>query len=604
MALRRDLSPHSRRANTRLTLVLVIVVVLALNPLAIVLLKRCTSWGWCLPDGTRSRSLLSSPRYAVLIIEPFKLSDFICNGSCAVEQTETAESLRIGTQAAEKTLQWALNNDLCKMYVKVAEEGCFREGDGQIHSSWCSLLELPRLDAFCGGIDGVFIVNVSAGYALPHASLPLAALQDRNNTGIFFDGISGAQFVKMDKNRGCNLFASASRKALRSPLLQFWEEHPWMGKRRDFSGAFSPMNYNSYLKHKTSVQPILRFWSQNHCHPGARWEHPSPVRFTQLAHARNQSLKLQARVARDPLRRPCAVVFYVLEGEEKREKKFFKLLSALGTALRKAKAAAPQCDVVVAAAPLESWNSEVRARALNATVEKTSGVEFRTPETVQQEDFSSRALRIMRKGQNCCGWTEYQKLGAWNLVEYKSVLVLDSDVRLDADLDEVFSNEEYDFLATPDPVCALNGGFLWLRPSRTVFEEMRQAVRDFEYSFKSGWNNSGTLLPKLPLFEVSGPFRRIRRNTMPYAIAEETNQGFLFWFFFIRPQTGGQQRRAGMLDQCVYNFNMQRGAIRYLCSETAKGDRFTVRACHKGCSRHGNIYSLSALKFDPELAYT
>ena len=595
------LSLSSRGARyLSLRTVLIVVGVLALNPLAVLILDLFVS---LLDDSARPDFYtialrrfglpVEQPRVAVLVVESMVLSDFICDGSCAVERSLSAAEVNQGSRAAEEVLQWAEREGMCTLYVKIAVEGCISERYGHIHPSWCTLVEIPKLNASCDGIDAAFVVNVSAGVLSRASSVPLRSIL--TNRVSVFDNSTGAQVFFL-ADSPCKIFASAKKRTLRAPLFDFYLRNTTF-LRTDFAGAITLPTGSDLVKQRTRVPPNLRFWTRNFCNPRAHWEHPAPITYNELiASGTNGNL-----ASTTLLKKRCAVVFYVMEGEPERASKFMRLLEGLVDGVTLARKAAAQCDVVVAAAPLDSWADQDRAKALKDALARMDGAKFRTPETMLEEDFSERALGVLSDGQNCCGWTEYQKLGAWNLVEYASVLVLDSDVRLYTDLNEIFSNEEYDFLATPDAVCALNGGFLWLRPNRTTYRAMKKAVQRFDFSRRFGWGKSGPLLPVLPLFSLMrGPYRRMSRNTPPFAIAEETNQGFLFWFFFVQGQQGGAKYRAGMLDQCTYNFNMHRGVVRFLCSDYASNDHLKVRACHKGCARRSMSYSLSLLKFVSE----
>ena len=577
-----------------LRILFVVVVFLALNPLAVIILD-----GFASLFATSSRPEAyglspfakpgETPKVGVLVIESMVLDDFICDGQCAVEKSLSTAEVSQGSYAAEEVLQWAKREGMCSMYVKIAAEGCFSELYGSIHPTWCTLVELPKLNASCGGVEAVFVINVSAGVLSQPRSVPIQPIMEKGVS--VFDNATGAQVFQLTDSP-CNLFTSATKRSLRSPLFDYYLRSTTF-ERTDFNKAITRPVQGDLVKQETSISPILRFWTKNFCNRGALWEHPVPVTYRDLTKS-DRSLK-----AYTYLKKKCAVVFYVMEGEPERINKFLRLLDSLVTAVSRARNAAPQCDVVVAAAPLDTWTDQKRVTALKNVLGQMNEAIFRTPETIQERDFSERALRVLRDGQNCCGWTEYQKLGTWNLVEYDSVLVLDSDVKLYSDLNEVFSNVDYDFLATPDAVCALNGGFLWIRPNRTTYRAMKKAVQTFDFTRRFGWSKSGPLLPILPSFSrVGGPYRRMGHNTPPFAIAEETNQGFLFWFFFVQGQQGGARYRAGMLDQCVYNFNMQRGIVRFLCSDSATANgRLEVRACHKGCTKRSMLYSLSSLKF-------
>lgn len=309
--------------------------------------------------------------------------------------------------------------------------------------------------------------------------------------------------------------------------------------------------------------------------------------------------------------KPSAVVFYVLEGEASRGAKFAKVLLSLAQALEGAvrvygdEVSAGSLDVVVALAPDVDWELPERLAAVReAQARWPAGVKMRQPATVQRSDLSSAAVALLEAANNCCGWTEFQKLGAWNLLEYEAVLMLDADIRIYDKSLELLLAPTLDFVATPDAVTALNGGMLRFRPSAHTFEAMRRELSKFEYDASSGWAESGQLLPAVPNFFNKGEgnsFFRIFAGLSPAPLALETNQGFLFYFFFVLRAS----KSNALVDPCTYNFNIPKYALRYVCGRAARNggspspgaETFTVKLCHKGCRPGRPIFSLRELGF-------
>ncbi len=81
--------------------------------------------------------------------------------------------------------------------------------------------------------------------------------------------------------------------------------------------------------------------------------------------------------------------------------------------------------------------------------------------------------------KNCCSWREYFKLTAWTLVEFEAVILLDSDQLAIGDLSSAFLCAQGGagrLLYTSGPLSPLNAGFLALRTSYQLFQDMERVI--------------------------------------------------------------------------------------------------------------------------------
>jgi hypothetical protein len=102
--------------------------------------------------------------------------------------------------------------------------------------------------------------------------------------------------------------------------------------------------------------------------------------------------------------------------------------------------------------------------------------------------------RIDKSG--CCGASELIKLWSWTLLQYDRVVHMDVDTMLLGPLDELLDLEE-EFVYTLDPAMAtskrntpVQGGFLLLKPSMDVFENLVQIIYEGNWGGQ-GWRGSG-----------------------------------------------------------------------------------------------------------------
>jgi len=118
--------------------------------------------------------------------------------------------------------------------------------------------------------------------------------------------------------------------------------------------------------------------------------------------------------------------------------------------------------------------------------------------------------------------TDFAKLRVWELEEYKKIVLLDSDTIVLRPIDDLFLFEE--FASTPGGFSPLNCGFLTLKPSKTLFNEMISIISNpTMFDFATGWNHTG----------VKG-FKGGMKGKLPSAA---TCQGFLHFFFHQRQST-------------------------------------------------------------------
>jgi len=250
-------------------------------------------------------------------------------------------------------------------------------------------------------------------------------------------------------------------------------------------------------------------------------------------------------------------------------------------------------DIVVATGNLSNWEDSRRQTFLEHLVWWNSSVSGRLlhliPPTINKDDVAHKMGK-----HNCCGWSEFQKLGVFNLIQYESILVIDADVRFYEPISSLFKcHTRFDFLSTEDPQVALQGGFYWLRPSKQIFYKMRQMLRTPGlFETYSGWNNSG------PIFNqkrADVDRRRNGKNLQSFAIT--TPQGFLFYFWYIYKHN----LRAAQLSVCTYNFRLNdvSSRVQFVCVKHfgtlwERGiDHVRPKVTH-GCANH--ILNIKSMK--------
>lgn len=176
---------------------------------------------------------------------------------------------------------------------------------------------------------------------------------------------------------------------------------------------------------------------------------------------------------------------------------------------------------------------------------------------VNVDDIKGDFLRERIRDNGCCGEKELIKLEAYTLTDYPIVVHLDLDVLVLKPLDELFdmmlhkthmkpgatvSNAimwpekplpeninafyTYDYnMVAPHKAKPVQGGFLVLRPDKSVYEEFRSIVLEGDFQQGGGWGG------------VVGPFH-----------GSMTFQGIVPYFYdFLHP---GQSVE---LNRCIYN---------------------------------------------------
>jgi len=284
-------------------------------------------------------------------------------------------------------------------------------------------------------------------------------------------------------------------------------------------------------------------YTRDMCIAGARWEYPAFV---------NPSTDCKASEL--GIGKNAIVGFFTQVGH-----RFEKAINTALNSFPNIASMNPDVDIVIATGPLDRWSKERLAVFGDMTVKLNKSLRGKLihiiPETISEEDLSEDLAAVLKITHNCCGWSEYQKLGAWNMIQYDSVLMIDFDLKLHVQITELFQCHRYfDFLSTLDPATALQGGFYLLRPNPQVYFEMKKLLATGGlYDVYSGWNNSG------PLFsQINSDVDRIRHGKRTQAFAMETNQGFLFYFHYIYLAQNKKMLNlhVAQLEVCKYNFKI------------------------------------------------
>jgi len=300
-------------------------------------------------------------------------------------------------------------------------------------------------------------------------------------------------------------------------------------------------------------------YSRDVCVAGTNWEYPVNVNPSTDCKSQNKGDEKNAIVA-----------YFTEEGH-----RLSKSLTMAEENLPNIASRNPGIDLILATGPLDDWTKERRDIFLNMTVRLNQSLKGKlihaTPETIAKTDLTKSFFELLHQSNNCCSWSEYQKLGAWNMVQYDSVLVIDFDVKFYRHPDKITKSaipdllrcsHQYDFLSTLDPSTALNGGFYMLKPDHQTYLAMKQLLAmEGLYDPYSGWNNSG------PLFSpLISDYNRARLGKKTQAFAMETNQGFLFYFHYIYLSQNQNRERlsaashlklnlnVAQLDVCKFNF--------------------------------------------------
>jgi alpha-N-acetylglucosamine transferase len=93
-----------------------------------------------------------------------------------------------------------------------------------------------------------------------------------------------------------------------------------------------------------------------------------------------------------------------------------------------------------------------------------------------ESDLDPRHAQFLQKNPNCCGWREFYKFAAWRLVQYKRVILMDSDLQIVGGVDHLLRCGTHTFLATPGFYSPLNGGLWVLTPSACTYQDMVRLV--------------------------------------------------------------------------------------------------------------------------------
>jgi lipopolysaccharide biosynthesis glycosyltransferase len=165
---------------------------------------------------------------------------------------------------------------------------------------------------------------------------------------------------------------------------------------------------------------------------------------------------------------------------------------------------------------------------------------------------------------------ELLKLRAYQLHEYRRVLLLDLDAMLVQNLDHLFEDPAMDksLLFTYDHAMAnsearappVQGGFLLITPSEKHFEGMVEVVREGDFRDGSGWGGS----------------------KIGWAWGGQTIQGLVSYYYnMLADKTDSLE-----LDHCEYNSMATTKDCRYMDWEKVQSIHFTwcqkPWECHKG----------------------
>jgi len=115
------------------------------------------------------------------------------------------------------------------------------------------------------------------------------------------------------------------------------------------------------------------------------------------------------------------------------------------------------------------------------------------------KEIKGKHLRETIDKSGCCGALELLKICAWRLEDYYRVLLLDMDAVLVKNLDHLFEDDqEKDLKFTWDNAMdsgnsrapPVQGGFLMIKPSQRVFEQIIDVVREGDFRPGTGWGGT------------------------------------------------------------------------------------------------------------------
>ena len=120
---------------------------------------------------------------------------------------------------------------------------------------------------------------------------------------------------------------------------------------------------------------------------------------------------------------------------------------------------------------------------------------------VLQHEIAPGFYRDTYESAGCCGSSELLKLRAYQLVAYDRVLVLDTDVVLIPSIEHVFVRSmraNLSLVYTDDPSLdsagsaapPVQGGFLLVAPSRSVYAELLAIIRKGDFRHGTGWGGA------------------------------------------------------------------------------------------------------------------
>jgi len=207
-------------------------------------------------------------------------------------------------------------------------------------------------------------------------------------------------------------------------------------------------------------------------------------------------------------------------------------------------------DVIFAWSIDTPWKTEAHTRAALGTW--ISRVTIRRVRTIGAQHLAPALQDTVRRSNNCCGWREFQSLALFSLVDYEVLVMLEVDMRLLEPVDELFETR-LDFAATVGSVAPLNSGMAIVRPNVAIYNEMVDGLWHWTYSQNTGWNGAGQSPPTM--------FSGARGS------ATETNQGFLWYFFYQREHN----YNVGMLDMCRYNYQLGTELLELLTKLVSRG---------------------------------
>jgi hypothetical protein len=286
---------------------------------------------------------------------------------------------------------------------------------------------------------------------------------------------------------------------------------------------------------------------------GPRYEYPQLLQVPREAPVTARPSPSSSPVPVPATGRVAVVMYFTQEGL-----RFDKALQMPEVSLPELARHAPaaEADLAVATGPLERWEPSRATRFLAALQRWNASVGGRLlhlqPPTLEREDLAPDLLRALSSTWNCCGWSEFQKLGVLALEQYSLVLSVDVDVEPLAPLGPLFrAAASYDAVTVPDPRAFAQGGFYALRPSRAALAEARRVLAaPGSYDEFAGWLGSG------PLFNaVWADASRRYAGKHRQSFALETPQGFVGWFSHVHmPRVAPSTWVHAQLEPCLFDW--------------------------------------------------